>query len=624
MLLQIKIAKEAILYFKGDQPIYIIWHKNMHQAKDGRVYEKADQGWFSGVATMDGRYKLPVGIENFHMIRKEGFYYVDKTGLIRELLHDWNAVTLFTRPRRFGKTLNIDMIKSFLEIGTDASLFEGLEISRDDALCERYMGKFPVIFVSLKDVGGREFQTAWDSLCSAVSEEANRFQWLMDSSKLSKYDKDKFEQLLVNDFGKPDDLHRSLRLLSQLLYKHYEKKVIILIDEYDVPLDKAYQNGYYCEMTELVRSMFSQALKTNESLYFAVLTGCLRISKESIFTGLNNFTIHTITDTEYDEYFGFTDAEVRSMLEFYGLQKLYPEVKEWYDGYRFGRANIYCPWDVLCFVKKHLKDITAPPEMYWIHTSGNAIVRQLIRRADAGMRQEIEQLLSGEPITKTIKKELTYKELDQPKAEKKDAGRENLWSILFTTGYLTMTKPSADGRRYELTIPNREIHDIFVTQVEEWFAEDVVNADGGRLQRFRDAFETGDAGTIQSIFHAYLKETISIRDTAVRKDKKENFYQGILIGLFRGIDAWNVKSNAEAGDGYSDICVETTADPGFVVEVKYAEEQDFEHACANAMEQIEKKHYAGKLVDAGVKTIYKYGIACYKKGCKVVCERDNA
>ena len=575
-------------------------------------------------AILDGRYKLPVGIENFHTIRKEGFYYVDKTGLIRELLNDWNAVTLFTRPRRFGKTLNIDMIKSFLEIGTDASLFEGLEISQDAALCERYMGKFPVIFVSLKDVGGREYRTARDSLSSALWEEANHFQWLMDSNRLTKYDKDKFEQLLVNDFAKPDDLHRSLRLLSQLLYKHYEKKVIILIDEYDVPLDKAYQNGYYPEMTELIRSLFSHALKTNESLYFAVLTGCLRISKESIFTGLNNFTIHTITDTEYDEYFGFTDEEVRSMLEFYDLQKLYPTVKEWYDGYQFGRANIYCPWDVLCFVKKHLKDITAPPEMYWIHTSGNAIVRQLIRRADAGMRQEIERLLEGEPVTKTIKKELTYKDLDQPGAEKKDTGRENLWSILFTTGYLTMTKPSADGRRYELAIPNREIHDIFVTQVEEWFSEDVVNADGSRLQRFCNAFEKGDADTIQSMFREYLKETISIRDTAVRKDKKENFYQGILIGLFQGVDDWNVKSNAEAGDGYSDICVETSADTGFVVEVKYAEEQKFEKACADAMEQIEKNHYADKLVDAGVKNIYKYGIACYKKGCKVICKRDDA
>lgn len=349
---------------------------------------------------LDGNYKLPVGIENFQMVRKEGFYYVDKTGLLKELLNDWNAVTLFTRPRRFGKTLNMDMIKSFLEIGADTSLFEGLEISQDTALCERYMGKFPVIFISLKDVEGRTYQAAYDSLCGVVGEEASRFQWLMDSEKLTKYDKDKLEQLLVNDLTKPDDLHRSLKLLSQLLYKHYGKKTIVLIDEYDVPLDKAYQNGYYSEMTELVRSVFSHALKTNESLYFAVLTGCLRISKESIFTGLNNFTIHTITDTEYDEYFGFTDEEVKDMLDFYGLSELYPMVKEWYDGYQFGRANIYCPWDVLCFVKKHLKDAAAPPEMYWIHTSGNAIVRQLIRRADAGMKQEIEQLLAGDILPK--------------------------------------------------------------------------------------------------------------------------------------------------------------------------------------------------------------------------------
>ena len=527
-----------------------------------------------------GRYKLPVGIENFSVIRKEGFYYVDKTGLLRELLNDWNAVTLFTRPRRFGKTLNMDMIKSFLEVGADPSLFDGLEISKDEALCERYMGKFPVIFVSLKDVEGRDFQTSYDSLCGVVSEEANRFQWLMDSDKLTKYDKDKLERLLVNDLGKPDDLHRSLKLLSGLLCKHYERKVIILIDEYDVPLDKAYQNGYYLEMAGLVRALFSHALKTNESLYFSVLTGCLRISRESIFTGLNNFNVHTVADTEYDEYFGFTDEEVVAMLEFYGLTGLYETMKEWYDGYQFGRANIYCPWDVLCYVKKHLKDVMAPPEMYWINTSGNAIVRQLIRRADAGMKHEIEELLAGGRVTKIVKKELTYKDLDEPKKGQKDIGRENLWSVLFTTGYLTMARPSVDGRTYELVIPNREVHDIFVSQIGEWFAETVVNADSGRLQRFCNAFETGDADTIQNIFDEYLKETISIRDTAVRKDKKENFYQGILVGIFRGKEDWIVKSNAEAGDGYGDICVETGGDVGFVVEVKYAEEREFDKACA--------------------------------------------
>lgn len=567
------------------------------------------------------RKKLPVGIEHFKKIRTEGFYYVDKTEMIRDLLTSWGEVNLFTRPRRFGKTLNMDMLQAFLEIGADASLFDGLNIAREADLCEKYLGQFPVISISLKSVTGSSFEEALENLSGVIQEEARRLQFLLTSEKLTMIDK-RALSVLYEDEISAKNLKRSLKLLSEMLFKHYEKKVIILIDEYDVPLDKAYTNGYYDEMAGHIRSTFELALKTNRNLYFAVITGCLRISKESIFTGLNNFNVHTIAETEYDEYFGFTDEEVKEMLAYYHLNELYDTVKEWYDGYRFGKANIYCPWDVISYIKAHVADIEAPPEMYWLNTSENAIVRQLIHRADAMMKYEIEQLIAGESITKEVKKELTYKDLDRPDEGKADNSKENLWSVLFTTGYLTLAESPSDSKHYKLTIPNKEIQNIFVTQVQGWMQDTVITGDRDRLHRFCEAVKCGDGKSVQEMLNTYLEDTISIRDTSVRKDRKENFYHGMLLGILKGEGSWIVKSNAESGIGYSDILVEVVPEKiGCVIEIKYAEEESFDAACMEAMRQICDRDYAAVLRKDGMRTIHAYGVACFKKSCQVVYKK---
>ena len=463
--------------------------------------------------------KLPVGIEMFRDIREHDFYYIDKTGFIKELLESWTEVNLFTRPRRFGKSLNMDMLKAFFEIGTDKRLFDGLEISAEKQICEEYMGKFPVISVSLKDVEGNGFEEAKDMLETVISDEALRFQYLMDSPKLTSYEKARFEPLLTGRFEKTSQLTASLKTLSALLYKHTGTEVIILIDEYDVPLDKAYVNGYYEQMVQLTRSLFSQVLKTNSNLRFAVITGCLRISKESIFTGINNFTVHSVSDSDYGEYFGFTDQEVRELLSYYEMEELYLVVKEWYDGYQFGKEEIYCPWDVLNYIREHIGDRNVPPKLYWINTSGNYIVKRFIEKANQQTRREIEQLIEGKAIQKEIRLELTYNELDST--------IENLWSVLFATGYLTQQgKPQ--GRTYSLIIPNESIRQIFIEQIQEWFKE-TTRKDENRLKDFCKAFEEGNAEAIEEQFNNYLMKTISIRDTFTTK--KENFYHGVLLGL---------------------------------------------------------------------------------------------
>lgn len=558
--------------------------------------------------------KLPVGIDSFEKIRTEGFYYVDKTGLIKELLDNWTEVSLFTRPRRFGKTLNMQMLRKFFEVGTDRHLFDGLKISEEKALCERYMGQFPVLMLSLKGTEGRSFAEASESLGRLIQAEARRLQFLTESTRLTKIDKEALRGLYGAGLD-AEGKRSGLKLLSEMLYKHYGKKTIILIDEYDVPLDKAYENGYYEEMTVFLLSLLGEALKSNDYLQFAVLTGCLRISKESIFSGLNHFSVHTITDASYDEYFGFTDGEVRALLESYGMSGKYEEVREWYDGYRFGRENVYCPWDVICYVKEHLSDPDAFPQMYWANTSGNAIIRRFIGQAARSTREEIERLLAGESVEKPVRQELTYKELYD--------SVDNLWSILFTTGYLT-TKRKIDARLFELTIPNREVHEIFVAQVQEWFEESVARGKPGRLKEFTKALKRGEARTVQELFNTYLKETISIRDSFSRKEKKENFYHGILLGLLGSEEEWLVRSNAEAGEGFCDILVETDDAIGCIIEVKYAGERDFDSACRKALEQIEEKRYAEELAGNGLTTIYLYGIACYKKACRVVCTRMSA
>ena len=559
---------------------------------------------------------LPMGIEDFERIRKDDFYYVDKTGLIKELLLNQAYVNLFTRPRRFGKTLNMSMLKSFFEIGNDRTIFDGLEIANESELCNRYMGKFPVISISLKSVEGQDFVEAKEMLRGIIGDEALRFEFLMKSTRLTDIDRKRYQNLIkLNDkgeFGMSDKLLKdSLLLLSQLLQKHYEQKAIILIDEYDVPLDKAYHNGYYENMTNFIRALFNQALKTNNSLYFAVLTGCLRVSRESIFTGFNNFNVYTVKDMQYAKYFGFHDMEVRELLDYYGFMEHYHDIKNWYDGYRFGELDIYCPWDVISYCHALKMHPSASPQNYWINTSSNDIIRKFLNKADAATRDEIEQLIEGGSIKKEIHQELTYRDLN--------SDIENLWSLLFTTGYLTQCGKN-DDEQTELVIPNREIHWIFVHQIRRWFIEEA-RKDSQKIEALCKAFEDNNITDIEQHFNAYLKKTISIRDNSVKKEMKENFYHGILLGLFGSMHNWKVQSNAESGDGYSDISVQIEdKEIGIIIELKYAENAQLDAACIQALNQIKAKNYEEILIDNGAKTIYRYGIACYKKRCKVVSE----
>ena len=560
--------------------------------------------------------KLPVGIESFEEIRKEGFYYIDKTGLIEQLLNQWGKVNLFTRPRRFGKTLNMSMLRYFFEIGTDKALFEGLYISRNEEFCEEYLGKYPVVFISLKNVDGLTFEDAKYQLVELIGIEAERFHFLLKSDRLTENEKSRYRALIdLRDGHYTMDsgiVASSLQTLSQLLYKHYGQKTIILIDEYDVPLDKAFQNGYYREMVSLIRAMFGLALKTNDFLQFAVLTGCLRIAKESIFTGLNNFNVLSVMSPQFDECFGFTDEEVKEMLAYYGLSEHYEQMKQWYDGYLFGNISVYCPWDVINHCRDLRVDPDAFPEDYWSNTSGNGIVRRFIDKANMQTKSEIEQLIAGEKIVKEIRQELTYDELDKT--------IDNLWSVLFTTGYLTQ-RGRVDGRCYRLAIPNREIRELFITQIREWF-KDSVGRDKTTLDDFAAAMLRGDESQVEKIFGDYLWNTIIIRDTAVSKERKENFYHGILLGLFGFMDNWIVKSNVESGIGYSDILIEAfDCRVGIVIEVKYAEDGNLDAACKKALEQIEEKSYEARLQEDGMRTILKYGIACYKKDCRVAVKK---
>ncbi len=565
---------------------------------------------------MEGiRSKLPVGIENFAEIRTEGFYYIDKTGFIRELLQSWGKVNLFTRPRRFGKTLNMDMLKHYFEIGTDPALFEGLEIIRERELCGRYMGNFPVISISLKEVEGNTFENALQMLSIVIRREARRFQFLLESTRLTEVEKESLRPLYEPEIPR-ERQQESLMLLSEMLYKHYDRKVIILIDEYDVPLEKAWLKGYYDDMVAHIRSMFSFALKTNDALYFAVLTGCLRVSRESIFTGLNNFSVHSISDTSYDEYFGFTDDEVRMLLKAYGMSEKYEEVRAWYDGYRFGKADIYCPWDVLTYVKDHLSDMDALPRLYWANSSENSVVRNIIERSTNTVRDQIETLINGGSVKKELVPEMTYKDLE---ADNQEEQLKYLWTMLYSTGYLT-DNGKEEQELHCLTIPNREVLEIFRQQAAVWFSKKV-SKDKKNLEEFFEAVKSGKAETIQKIFNLFLRKSISIRDTAVRKEQKESFYHGVLLGILGNQPDWIVRSNAESGDGYSDILIEIPEEKtGCVIEVKYAENQSYDKACHRALQQIREKRYADELKQNGIETVHLYGIACWKKECRIVHE----
>ena len=561
------------------------------------------------------RKKLPIGIENFEEFFTEDFYYVDKTLFIKELLQNWGKVNLFTRPRRFGKSLNMSMLKYFFETGKDPKLFEGLKIMREKALCEKYMGKFPVISISLKSVDGRNFESASVALRTLIGNEAGRFDFLRNSANLSNDEKEAYAQL--TEVGSSQGgvytmtekmAEASLQTLSQLLEKHYGQKVILLIDEYDVPLDKAFQGGYYDEMVSLIRNLLGNVLKTNDSLYFAVLTGCLRISKESIFTGLNNLNVMTISDPYFCDSFGFTEDDVTELLNYYGLDDFHDTVRDWYDGYQFGDTSVYCPWDVIKYAQILLKDKRAEPENYWANTSGNDLIRRLLKKADQSTKSEVEQLLNGKTIVKTIRQELTYREVED--------SMDNIWSVLYSTGYLTCRR-RVPGKQMELALPNREVRDLFIDLVKDWF-EETTREDSVRIRRFCAAFPAGDAVTIEEMLNDYLWDSISVRDTAVRTNMKENFYHGLLLGLLRSQGNWLIKSNAETGEGYSDISIQTSDRVGIVIELKYANDGNLESACRVALEQIEEKKYTEYLKRRRMRKIIKYGIKKKKKECIVV------
>ena len=560
--------------------------------------------------------RLPIGIEFFDEMIKNQYYYVDKTGMISELLRSGGKVTLFTRPRRFGKSLNMSMLKNFFSLQGDKRIFNELQISRDKQVCEEYMGKFPVISISLKSVDGFAYRNAYEMLCATIGNEAMKFEYLMDSTKLTDREKEQYGLLIKGGDRIPFEMDEvtltgSLKTLSLLLEKHHGKQTVLLIDEYDVPLSKASEHGYYKEMAMLIRKLFEQVLKTNESLKLAVLTGCMRISKESIFTGLNNFEVLSVADVRFDEYFGFTDQEVRKLLEYYHLSDKYQQVKEWYDGYQFGNVEVYCPWDVMNYCVTLLADPNAEPQNYWINTSSNEAVRRFIRESDNSgtIRREIEGLVAGECIIKELHQELTYEDMYQT--------IDNIWSVLFTTGYLTQ-RGRSEGNIFRLAIPNREIRNIFTTQIMQLFRENV-KKDGELLNRFCEALENGNTESAEKCFGEYLRKTISIRDTSVRKEMKENFYHGVLLGILGIKENWIVRSNRESGEGYSDILIETDDTAmGIVIEMKYAEDGNLQKAAEKALKQIESKQYEEALYDEGIEQILRYGIACYKKRCKIL------
>ena len=564
---------------------------------------------------MENRLKLPVGIENFEEIRRNQYYYIDKTKLIEQLFDSLGKVSLFTRPRRFGKTLNMSMLKSFFEIGTDPSLFDGLYISKNQDLCKQHLGQYPVIFLSLKGVEGLSFSEARRRCIQLIKREVERFYVLKDSQCLLDIDRKKYRELLEmkDQPEEVDIIISSIKTLSDLLYKHYGKKVVILIDEYDVPLDKAFQYGYYREMVHFIRGLLGEVLKTNDSLAFAVLTGCLRVSKESIFTGLNNFKILSITDTRFDEQFGFTDTEVRTLLSDYQMEDRFAEVKEWYDGYHFGNADVYCPWDVVNFVDRAKDDREARPEAYWINTSGNELVKRFIDKANKTTKSEIERLINGEAIEKELRLELTYEEIDQ--------SIENLWSVLFTTGYLTQTGRPKDGA-YRLIIPNREVREVFRLQINEWFKKSIFS-NTERLTAFWKAFEEGDTEGIEQYLNRILSNSISVFDTKARKEEKESSYHNLLVGILIGNADWLVKSNVEAGEGFADIIVETDdPDAGIVVELKYTKNFDeLKAASQKALDQIRDRRYQEYLLNDDRKNIRMYGIAFCKKRCCAISEK---
>lgn len=559
---------------------------------------------------------LPIGIEQFADLRRNGYYYVDKTGMIGELFRSLGYANLFVRPRRFGKTLNMSTLKCFLSIGTDPALFEGLKIAEDQELCDRHMGQYPVLSLSLKDVNGDEYETARSQLSAVIARLAHTLEFLGTSDGLGQIDRERYMKLVSLDdngdwFMSDVTLKNSLLTLSELLYKHYGKKVVLLIDEYDVPLDKAWnaRHRYYDEMVSLIRDLFSASLKGNEYLAFSVLTGCLSISKESIFTGLNNLKVRSITEVRFDEYFGFTKDEVKELLGYYGLAGHYQTVEQWYDGYLFGNEHIFCPWDVINYVDDLLADPASLPRDFWATTSGNALLRGFIRRYGMARPEELEDLIAGGTVEKDIYEELTYRDLGEHP--------EYIWSILYMTGYLTLAERPAQGRKYTLRIPNAEIRDLFVGPVWDMFHSEV-KADNTTREKLCAAFFDGEPEIVEQIFGDYLWRHMSIRSTFIRTSLAENYYHGYLDGLLEDLDGVRKESEKESGTGYADIILRRNSDRiGVVIELKYAQSANLDVECDDALAQIENHHYEAALLDEGATFVRKYGIACWKKSCRV-------
>jgi len=563
--------------------------------------------------------RLPTGWDDFERVIKGDYYYVDKTRLVNNLIQTGSAVTLFTRPRRFGKTLNMSMLKNFFEIGSDPSLFDGLEITKNKVICNEYMGKYPVISISLKGVSGLTYEEAKNKLAAVIATEAMRFSFLEDSSKLSERDKALYEQLVkVDDNGKSrfdlplDVLSGSLYTMTELLNKHYGLKAVVLIDEYDVPLDKAHIHGYYDEMVELIRDMFHAAFKTNSNLAFAVLTGCLRVSKESIFTGLNNMKVDSISMLNSGETFGFSNNEVEQMLAYYGISENKDEVKAWYDGFRFGDDEVYCPWDVINYVDDNISGVTKEPNNYWINSSGNDLVREFVDISTKETIEDLEKLVSGEKVKKSINENLTYRDMDST--------IDNLWGILYATGYLTGIR--TNDNLYDLWIPNKEVRQIYEENIIKWFNKKV-REDASSKEQFYNAALSGNAEEMEGVLNGLLFDSVSIRDTYTRKYLRENFYHGFVLGLLTGFEG--IRSNSESGDGYSDIMILDRGNKtAAILELKYADSDDvevMEKACNAAIKQIVVKKYDKTLIRSGVaKNIYKYGISFNKK---LACVRIN-
>ena len=558
---------------------------------------------------MNQTLKLPVGIENFEDIRKLGFYYIDKTKLIEQLLQNWGKVNLFTRPRRFGKTLNMSMLRTFFEIGMDKSLFEGLYISKNKELCDEYMGKYPVIFLSLKGIDGLTFEEAIIRITTIIKNEARRHHYLKNSDKLIEEEIKQFQSLLD---GKADDITDSIRLLSELLCKHYGKKTIILIDEYDVPLDKAFQKGYYDEMVRFIRSLFESALKTNSALEFSVITGCLRISKESIFTGLNNLAVNSILSNKYSESFGFVQYEVDELMEYYNIEEKSQLMKKWYDGYLFGKSEVYNPWSVLNQVKEWSedKDISAIP--WWTNTSSNNIIRTLVSQADNETKDIIENLIHGGSVETVLKETVTYGDLTE--------NNENIWSFLFFTGYLKIKEIVKTGEVigeptiYSLVIPNLEIKSCYTDIIIQYFEiyKKAINKDN-----LYKALLGRNAQDFAEQITDLLRKTISYYDST------ESFYHGLISGLLSGNVYYKVESNRETGDGRSDLALyqQDVAQNAVILEFKVCgKNETADEAAKRALKQINDRDYASKAREDGYKNIIKYGVAFKGKMCYAIVE----